>query len=74
MKIQILHIKADKLRNKMCGPLSGTQKGKINSTVERDRGYAKQLIQFKNPNYVVDDGNLFVIVNHYLKVFVFKRP
>ena len=42
----------------MCGPLSGPQRGKINSTVERDQGYAKQLIKFKYPNYVVDDGNV----------------
>ena len=56
-KIQILHIKADKLRNKMCGPLSGTQRGQINNTVKRDRGYATNLINFKYPDTVVDDGN-----------------
>ena len=56
--MQILLIKADRLRNKMCGPLSGKQKGQINEFVDRDRKFATKMINFKYPDHVVDEGNL----------------
>ena len=42
----------------MCGPLSGSQKGLLNSFVQQDRESARMMINFKYQDYVIDEGNL----------------
>ena len=50
-------IQANKIRSKMCGPLSGMQKGQLNPAVHRDRMIASAFMKFKYDDLVVDDGN-----------------
>lgn len=56
----------------MCGPISGYQKGKINQTVLRDQGWAKELIKFKYPEYVIDDGNISFVMGIYHHCYCFR--
>ena len=56
--MQILHIRADYLRSKACTPIRGSQKGKMNPAVERDRSIADQMISFKYPSAIKNEGNV----------------
>ena len=56
----------------MCGPISGYQKGKINQTVLRDQGWAKELIKFKYPDYVIDDGKTSFVFDIFYSCFCFR--
>lgn len=68
----MLHIQANNVRNKMCGPISGYQKGKLNPTVLRDQEFAKNMIKFKYPDYVVDDGNTSFVLDIFHPYFCFR--
>ena len=68
----MLHIQANNVRNKMCGPISGYQKGKINQSVLRDQESAKIMIKFKYPDYVIDDGNTSIVWIYSTLTFVLE--
>ena len=57
----------------MFGPISGYQKGKLNQTVLRDRGFAENLIKFKYPDYAIDDGKTSFVIYIYHDLILLQK-
>ena len=53
---EVLHIKADNIRNKSSPPIFGSTKGVMNDTVVSHRKLLKEFIDFKYGELVLTEG------------------